>query len=229
MIEPDPGTGARKRVILIDDHPIVATALQGVALTIPNLEFVGAANSCAEGRDLIAREEPDLAIIDMSLSDGDGLDLIQAIRDLSVKIRILVFSMNQENAVGHRVLSAGAHGYLMKGAEISAIREAISVVLAGETFITPELAQQLARSTLPNQGEGQTLVGRLTNREFQVFRLLGEGLTTREVSERLSIGVKTVESHRENIKNKIDCDNASQLILAARDWIRGNTSDLGKI
>ena len=67
MIEPDPGTGARKRVILIDDHPIVATALQGVALTIPNLEFVGAANSCAEGRDLIAREEPDLAIIDMSL------------------------------------------------------------------------------------------------------------------------------------------------------------------
>ena len=131
-------------IILVDDHPIVSTALQGVALTIPHLKFVGAAKNCAEGKELVAKMKPHLAVLDMSLPDGDGMDLIFAFRKLSPETRILAFSMNQERAIGHRVLKAGADGYLMKGSPIPVIRDAIETVLRGETFMSPELARLLA-------------------------------------------------------------------------------------
>lgn len=208
-------------VILVDDHPIVSTALQGIALTIPNLKFIGSAKNCAEATELITQTQPHLAILDMSLPDGDGIDLIIACRKLAPNTRLLAFSMNQEKALGHRALSAGASGYLMKGSPIPLIREAIETVLRGETFMSPELARRLACSSLQKDNSTDSVTS-LTTREFQVFRYLGEGLTTREIAKLLKISIKTVETHRENIKNKLTCENSSQLILAARDWVREN-------
>jgi DNA-binding NarL/FixJ family response regulator len=210
------------KVVVIDDHPIVSTAIQGIAMTIPNLEFAGLAKDCASGKALVAKVLPALAITDVSLPDGDGIDLIHAIRGISPETRILAFSMNKEETLGPRVLKAGAHGYLMKGAPIPQIQEAIQTVLRGETYLSPELARTMAFRLIDRDDKAQD-VDTLTNREFQVFRLIGNGKTTREVSEFLKISIKTVESHRENIKNKLTCESGTELALRARDWVVVNS------
>ena len=215
------------KIIVIDDHPIVSTAVQGIALTINGLVFAGSARDCASGRALVEKTTPELAITDISLPDGDGIDLIQSIRTISPKSRILAFSMNKEESLGPRVLKAGAHGYLMKGAAVSQIQEAIQTVLRGETYLSSELARSMAFRSIGRDDQVQD-VDTLTNREFQVFRLIGSGKTTREISVLLKISIKTVESHRENIKNKVTCDNSNELAIRARDWVKeyGDENDL---
>ena len=220
---PSAKSSSQAKVVVIDDHPIVLAAIQGICMTVPNLEFAGAASSVAEAGALLSKVQPTLAIVDMTLSDGDGFDLISLIQGSVPGCRLLVFSAQEDPTFAERALKKGAHGYLLKGGDIPEIREAIEVVLGGNTFISPELAQIIAyRQVRGVSQEDPTTV--LTTREFQIFQHLGAGKKSAEIAEMLSISPRTVDTHRENLKNKLKCQSATDVIIKAREWMNGSQS-----
>ena len=203
-------------LLLVDDHPIILVAVKALIES----KMPGYRLHCAQTRaDAIATAErirPKLAVIDIMLPDGDGLDLIRKLKELSPGCSVLVFSMQSELRYGPRALKAGASGYLMKGDRVSALLEAIQMIEAGRIYCSPALTEEMMRSWSNNSSAG---IETLSDREFQVFRLMGEGRSTKEISKLLEISTKTVDSHRENMKVKLGCSNSTELLLQARDWL----------
>lgn len=210
---------AKKDLLLVDDHPIILLAVKSLIESKLPAYIPHAAHSQTEALALAAMFKPSLAVVDISLPDGDGLDLIRRLKEISPGCSVLVFSMQSEQQFGARALRAGANGYLMKGDKVSAVIEAIQKIEAGEIYCSPALAQEVMR----NFGkELQGGVETLSNREFHIFRLMGAGHSTKEIAQRLEISSKTVDSHRENIKAKLQCHNSTEVLLQARDWLSRN-------
>jgi DNA-binding NarL/FixJ family response regulator len=164
------------------------------------------------------REGACLVVTDLSLPDSEGLDLIHELLDLCPTAQILVFSMHDESSFGPRALEAGAHGYLTKGDNITELKEALACVLGGNVYASPLLAQLLMRRSVGRPHTGAT-VDKLTEREFQVFKLLGEAHSTKEIAFMLHLSPKTIESHRDKIKTKLGLASGGQLVIAARDFL----------
>jgi DNA-binding NarL/FixJ family response regulator len=209
---------ALKRIVVVDDHPIVRLGIRQMVATQPDLTISGEAASAAEALQL-AKARPDLAIVDLSLEDDSGLNLIRALAEITPVTRVLVLSMHDEALFAERALRAGAHGYIMKQEAIDGLIGAIREVLAGRLFVSKQMSQRL----LERLGQDAPLapggrLGSLTDRELEVFELIGRGLSTAAIADRLDVSVKTIETYRANIKSKLDLKDATDLIRFATAW-----------
>jgi DNA-binding NarL/FixJ family response regulator len=214
----------RARVLIVDDHPPVREAL---ALRIgrqADLEVCGEAADTREALRLVGQCQPDVAVIDISLKTGNGIDLIKRIKDRNDHVRILVWSMHSESLYAERALRAGALGYVNKDQATDRIVEAIRRVLEGKVYLSETMTEALLQRAVGGTREGATRspVELLADRELEVFRLIGEGVKTTEIAERLHLSVKTVETYRDRIRQKLDLSDGTKLAHYATEWVLEN-------
>ena len=205
------------RILIVDDHAMVRMGLEELIVNERDLEVCALASSSAEALEALAREQPDLVIVDLSLPDQNGLELIKQIAAREGAPWMLVHSMHSERLFAHRALKAGARGFVSKEADADEIIAAIRKVLAGEIYLREEISQHLLQVTAGDPAREAGVEG-LSDRELEVLGLLGKALTTREIAERLNLSVKTIESHRESIKSKLGPRNKNELIRRATEW-----------
>ena len=197
------------RVLIVDDHPVVRMGLRAVVEQTGRYEVVGEAGTPAEAVQAAARQQPDVVILDLMLGGRSGADLAAQCLAMGPGVRILVLSQHDEALHAERVLEAGAHGYLMKGADLDGVVQALDAVLRGEIVLSPRMnARILARRF---HGEPQVRYSDLSNREMQNFLLIGAGLTTGQIATDLNLSPKTIGAHREKIKTKLGLETASEL------------------
>lgn len=208
------------RILIVDDHPVVREGLGIWIARQGDLTVCGEAAGAAEALRLIDAINPDVAVIDISLADSDGLDLIHRIRARNPQVRILVWSMFPETLYAERALRAGALGYITKQQATGQIIEAIRTVLAGRMYLSGPIAERLVRRGLGDRNAaGQSPYGSLTDRELEVFRLIGNGRTTAEIAGLLHRSVHTIETYRQRIKTKLDLRTSAELARAAAQWV----------
>lgn len=183
------------------------------------MSVCGLAESASEALAVAARELPDLVIVDLSLPDRNGLELIKQLQANSSPPKVLVNSMHSEKLFAHRALKAGANGYISKEEDTETLLVAIRKVLDGDIYLSEEMTQHLLQVTAgTDPAEGSSGIDALSDREVEVLSLLGRALTTRQVADRLSLSVKTIDTHRENIKAKLGLANNNELIRRAVEW-----------
>jgi DNA-binding NarL/FixJ family response regulator len=211
------------RVLIVDDHPAVREAL---ALRIGmqrDLEVCGEAADIAEAVRLVGDTQPDVAVIDISLKTGNGLDLIKRISDRTDTLRILVWSTHSEALYAERCLRAGALGYVNKDQATDKIVDAIRRVLEGKVYLSDEMTEKMLHRAV---GDGKEVtrspLDGLADRELEVFRLIGGGAKTAEIAERLHLSVKTVETYRDRIRQKLDLSDGTRLSHYATQWVLEN-------
>jgi DNA-binding NarL/FixJ family response regulator len=210
---------AMVNVVLVDDHPIVRQGLAQLLAQEPDLCVCGEAEDEATARRLVAETAPQLVIVDLSLKSGDGIALIKALHADHPTIPILVLSMHDESHFVERALRAGALGYLTKQDASTMILPAIRRVLRGEIFLGEQLSPSLLKRLLSGEPEeAESVVARLSDRELQVFRLIGDGLGTQEIAGRLNLSVKTIETYQAHIKDKLDLRDSRKLVQFAIRW-----------
>jgi DNA-binding NarL/FixJ family response regulator len=207
-------------VLIVDDHPAVREAL---ALRIgrqADMEVCGEAEDMAEALRQIANNPPDLAVVDISLKTGSGIDLIKRIKDRTNQIRILVWSMHSESLYAERALRAGALGYINKDQATERIVEAIRRVLAGKIYLSESMAERLLQRSVGGQQEegSRSPLDVLADRELEVFRLIGKGIKTADIAERLHLSVKTIETYRDRIRHKLGLADGTTLAHFATQW-----------
>jgi DNA-binding NarL/FixJ family response regulator len=207
------------RILLVDDHPIVR---QGLALLIdrePDLSVCGEAEGAHSAFHAIATLLPDLVVLDISLSGPDGLDVLKEIRVKTANLPVLILSMHDESIYAERAMRAGANGYIMKQEATEKVLVAIRRILQGEVYLSDRLTstmlQQYVRGAAP--AKSSPLLN-LTDRELEVFRLIGEGHPTRRIADELHLSVKTIESYQAHIKEKLALRNARELVQHAIEW-----------
>ena len=202
---------APSRIVLIDDHPIVRRGLAGLINDEADLEVVGEASSVAEAFEMLESAHPDVALVDLSLGDGHGLELIKQVRANGWSIKMLVVSMADEALYADRVLRAGASGYLRKDQATDHIIEAIRRILSGRVYLSDNATTRVLNQVAGGEELGGSPIATLSDRELEVFEMLGDGMGSREIAERLHLSVKTVETYREKIKAKLDLKNGNEL------------------
>ena len=208
------------RVLIVDDHPIVREGLRALISQQTDLEVCGEAESVGEAMDLVDSTQPDIAVIDISLKGSDGLELIRRIKERHGSVRMLVSSMHDESMYARRSLRAGAMGFVSKENAGRQIIDAIRRVLDGRIYLSQEMSEQLISRMLERGDKpGPSSVESLSDREFEVFRWIGHGLTTREIADRLHLSVKTVETYRQRIRQKLDLRNGAELAHRASQWV----------
>jgi len=210
-----------RRVLLVDDHPIVRDGLARMIASQPDLSVSGEAGGAEEALRLVAEDPPDLAVVDLFLEGMSGLDLIKVLRERFPALPVLVLSMHDETVYAERVLRAGARGYVMKQVASRTILEAIRTVLRGEVFLSDKLAAGPEGSAAgePDAGTRDAAIVRLSDREREIFALMGQGLTRQAIVEQLGISAKTVETHRANMKYKLNLRSTAELDRQAREWV----------
>jgi DNA-binding NarL/FixJ family response regulator len=211
------------RLLIVDDHPIVRHGLAQLIAEEPDMEVCGQASSVAEASKFLEANAPDVAIVDLSLDDESGLVLIQEIKDRHPKVKILVSSIHDETIYAGRALKAGAVGYIEKRESITKIVEAVRHILEDKIYLSPEMANRLLHRAATGESLDQDPIFMLSNRELEVFEMLGRGKTVQYIAGKLGISPKTVETHRKNIKHKLNIHNGSQLMRCAYDWVRDQT------
>jgi DNA-binding NarL/FixJ family response regulator len=210
------------RILIVDDHPSVR---EGLALRISihsDLEVCGEAESEEQAIELVRQMKPDLVLVDISLKSGHGLELIKRIRSMEPTVKMLVISGFQESLYAERACRAGALGYLNKQESSEKMIEAIRTVLAGERFLSPEISRRLISQALGSSDRKKTPIEQLTDRELEIFRMIGEGLSTGLIANRLFLSTHTIDTHRENIKRKLTLNSAAELSRAAVQWLLEN-------
>ncbi len=217
-------TKKRVRVLIVDDHPAVREAL---ALRIgrqPDLEVCGEAADTGEALRLVADTQPDVAVVDISLKRSNGIDLIKRIKDRNDHVRILVWSMHSESLYAERALRAGALGYVNKDQATDRIVEAIRQVLAGKVWLSEAMAERMLQRAVGTRRQEPTRspLDALADRELEVFRLIGQGVKTAAIAERLHLSVKTVETYRDRIREKLDLEDGTKLAHYATQWVLEN-------
>ena len=206
------------RILIVDDHPLVRSGFAQLIGDCPDLEVCGEAGDMAEALAQIETTRPDLAIIDLSLAGGSGLDLIERIKSHDKDILMLVASMHDETLYAERVLAAGARGYINKQEAQDSIIRAIRQVLAGRVYLSQQMTDRLLSGMVDFTGEKRD-IDSLSNRELQVFELIGQGVSTSRIAEQLNLSTKTIETHQAHIKKKLGLSSAHQLTQRAIRWV----------
>jgi len=205
------------RILIVDDHPLVRTGFAQLIGDCPDMEVCGEAGDMSEALKQVEATNPDLAIIDLSLAGGSGLDLIEHIRARNKKILMLVASMHDETLYAERVLAAGARGYINKQEAQERIIQAIRQVLSGKVYLSQHMTDRLLSGMVDANGEKRD-IDSLSNRELQVFELIGQGVATSQMAEQLNLSVKTIETHQAHIKKKLGLSSAHELNQRAIRW-----------
>ena len=234
ILTADPPATGKKRLLLVDDHPILRQGLANVLNQQAHLCVCGEANDPAEALALAERLQPDLALVDLSLRNGDGVELLKDLRVRQPRMLTLVLSMHDEALYAERALRAGARGYVMKQEKLDRLLLAIGRVLAGAIYVSDQVAARAVQRLAVGGGPGtlemphslDSYVERLTDRELQVFRLIGRGLGTRLIADNLHLSRKTIESHREHIKTKLGLRDGSELVQRAIQWAKDAPGDV---
>ena len=207
------------RILIIDDHPVVRRGLAGLINEADDLTVCGEADSLSQGLALLRELKPALALVDLSLGDGHGLELIKQARAEGLTTRLLVVSMMDESLYADRVLRAGAEGYLRKEEATENIVTAIRDVLIGKVYLSATATARVLNQVATKDGVDKTPIETLSDRELEVFELLGSGLSSRDIAERLELSVKTVETYREKIKAKLSLKNGTELTRHAIHFV----------
>ncbi len=212
--------GSKTRILIVDDHPIVRQGLAELINHESDLAVCGQAEDSHEALRAIKELDPDLAIIDISLRETSGLELIKDIHSQYPGLPVLALSMHDETLYGERALRAGAMGYIMKQEATENVIAAIRKILGGEIYVSEKMATRMVRKLVTGQIETSTSqVERLSDRELEVFHLIGKGHGTRQISERLHLSVKTIETYRAHIKEKLNLADAAELLQYAIQWV----------
>ena len=212
-------TTPKTRVFIVDDHPLVRESLAGLIDQQPDLSVCGVADRSSSALAAIGTAQPDVTIVDLSLADGSGLDLIRDLRQQYPRVAVLVLSMHDESLYAERALRAGARGYLMKRAASRDVVVAIRRVREGRIAVSPELAEALAAKLVSGPPEGTDPVSTLSDRELDVFRLVGQGRETRQIADALHLSAKTVQTYCARIKDKLGLNTANELLREAVRWL----------
>lgn len=213
------GSVVRRRIFFVDDHPLVREWLASMVALEGDLEVAGHAEDAAAALASVPQSRSDLMVVDLSLPRGSGLELIKVMRTQHPAVRLLVLSMHEEASVAERAFRAGAHGYAIKRDSGPQIIEGIRVVLAGKFYASPSLTAQLAGRMFGGAARGARSPDELlSDREMDVFRLRGEGLSPKEIADRLAVSVKTVSSYDARIKEKLGLVDAGELMREAVLW-----------
>lgn len=206
------------RIVLVDDHPMVRERLAELISRELDMVVCGEAGDRGEALEVIARENPTLVVVDLSLKNSSGLDLIKDLRDLRPGLPILVLSMMDENLFAERTIRAGAHGYLNKQEATCKVLEAIRQILAGRIYLSPDLSGEFLSRIVGRPQRPSQSIEKLSDRELQIFELLGQGYGSRQTAEYLGLDVKTIETYRSRLKEKLNLKNASELLRKAIAW-----------
>jgi DNA-binding NarL/FixJ family response regulator len=220
-----------KRVLIVDDHPILRHGLRHVIESQEDLSVCGEADTERDARIAIKELVPDAVVADISLRQGDGIELVRDIRAHHPKLPVLVFSNHDESIYAERMLAAGASGYIMKKSGAAAVLLALRRVLSGGIFVSEEIGNGMIQRFAADGGHAAANpIDRLSNREVQILHMIGKGMSTRETALSLNLSVKTVESHRQRIKRKLNLTNATQLMQCAVNWFgHVNREPLGPV
>ncbi|MGE5194151.1 MAG: response regulator [Deltaproteobacteria bacterium] len=218
----EPGTSTT-RIVIVDDHPLVREGLIGLLAAQSDFAVCGEASGVAEARQIVADSKPDVAIVDLTLSDGSGLELIKELRANHPEVRLLVLSMHDESLYAERALRAGALGYVSKHEASRTIVQAVRTILSGKLYLSPNMTELVVqRAFVAGADLSRPAVDRLTEREREVFELIGQGLSSRQIAVKLEISPKTIETHREHIKEKLELTTSTELTRYAVQWVLEN-------
>lgn len=210
----------KRRILLVDDHTVVRESLAQLINGQGDLEVCCQTDSANKALGIVARSAPDLVVVDLSLKDGSGLELIKQIAALRADLPIMVLSMHDENIYAERALRAGALGYVMKSEDSQTVMRALRRVLQGQVHVSEAMSECMVHKLVGRPAlENHSGVAHLSDRELEVFKLLGEGHTTRQIAQRLHMSMSTVETHRAHLKEKMHLENAAELIRAAVQWV----------
>src|SRR5947207_11731114 len=213
----------KSRIVVVEDHPVVCAGLMQLIGNQADLTCAGTAEDTAAAKRLVEQCEPDLMLLDLRLKSGDSLELIKSLRVEHPEVRVLVLSQYDELIFAERALRAGASGYVMKENATDEVLRAVRKVLAGELYFSERVAAAIVQRTLREKPNGSRVgVERLSDREMQVFQLLGAAFSPREIAEQFHLSRKTIETHCEKIKHKLSLHTAAELRRFARRWAAEN-------
>jgi DNA-binding NarL/FixJ family response regulator len=208
----------RARIFLVDDHPVFREGLTSLLEREGDFAVCGAADAALQAFSEIQRKRPDLVLLDISLPGKSGLELIKDLNAALPDMPVLVVSMHDENLYAERVLRSGGRGYVMKQEGPDRILHGVRQVLNGEVFLSPKISGSILAGLAGGQDKGRPPISRLTEREFEVFQLIGMGRESRAIAKQLNLSVKTVDAHRGNLKKKLKMKNGTELICLAVRW-----------
>jgi DNA-binding NarL/FixJ family response regulator len=212
----------KTKIFLVDDHPLVREWLTNLIRQQPDFVVCGEAEDAPRAMQVIAEVKPDVAIVDISLKDASGIELIKNLKAFQPDLAIVVLSMHDELFYAERALRAGARGYIMKREATQKIIAGIRQVLAGKLYMSEQLVGVLARRFVVGRLPGGSLVEQLSDRELEVFQLLGQGYETRQVAEAIHVSMKTVQAYCARIKEKLNLSNGTELLREAVRWRENN-------
>jgi DNA-binding NarL/FixJ family response regulator len=216
----DESSNRKKRVLIVDDHPVFRFGLAGLISEQTRLEVCGHADSAPLALDAMRRLKPDIVLVDLSLRGTNGIELIKLMKAEEPDLPVLVISMHNEAVFGMRALKAGALGYVMKAEAMNHVAEAIFKVLQGKIYVSPEFAEKLIFKAVQSAEAGAgSPVDALSDRELEVLQQLGRGGSTRSIAEALHLSVKTIETHRAHIKEKLGLQDSEEMVKFAIDWV----------
>lgn len=211
---------AKNTIFIVDDHPMLRRGLASLIESEPDLSVCGEAATCQAALKGIQQSKPDLVIVDLGLEGGDGLELLRDMKVRHPKTPALVLSMYEEAVYAERALRAGARGYVTKQQLDDTVLIAIRRVLNGETYMSEKLEARFAEKFLGGRTlETDSPLAVLTDRELEVFRLIGQGQGTRQIAQRLRLSIKTIESYREHLKQKLTLESGAELARRATRWV----------
>ena len=207
------------KIILVDDHPLVREGLVNLISQQPDFEVCGEAGSEPQALELIGSVQPSVAIVDISLENGSGIELIKSIKAIHPNVTVLVLSMHDESLYAERALRAGARGYIMKREAAKKVIQGIRCVLAGQLYVSDKIAAMMAEKFVDGRLTATASpVEQLSNRELEVFELLGRGYNTRQIADHLHVGFKTIQAYCARIKEKLNLANVNELLREAVRW-----------
>ena len=215
------GDDAKIKVLVVDDHPIVRQGIRMLVNQESDMAVCGEAESAPEALQVLQETEPDVAVVDLALKESSGLDLIKDIRIRRPNVLILVLSMRDESFYAERTLRAGAKGYLTKEEGTDKVIEGIRQILDGQYYLSERIEAKMISRIAGGTPQETPSVDSLTDRELQIYEMIGQGMPTREIAKRLHLSVKTIDSHREHIKDKLQVDSAAELLKHAIQWVQG--------
>jgi DNA-binding NarL/FixJ family response regulator len=210
----------KTKVLLVDDHPILRAGLSKLINQESDMAVCGEAEDGPTAFEMVGRVQPDIAVIDISLKGGNGIELIKNLKARHPDLPMLVLSMHDESLYAERAIRAGSRGYIMKEEAIEQVLIAIRKVMAGEIFLSERMKNRMLQQMAGSKGKVvSSPIELLTDRELEVFRLIGEGHSTRQIAGELHLSVRTVEAYREYIKEKLNLKNATELAQHAFHWV----------
>ncbi|MCU0822099.1 MAG: response regulator transcription factor [Spirochaetes bacterium] len=214
-------TAKKKKIFLVDDHPVIRQGIRQVVESHEDLAVCGEASNADDAVKEINKLKPDLVIADIMLEgSANGIDLVKSIRERFPDIYTIVLSMHDESLYAERAIRAGARGYIMKEVAPKNIIEAIRTVLGGELYLSESQSKKIIDKLVHGSADtGDLSLGSLSDREIEIFQLLGNGFSTKEIAKKLNLSIYTVESHKRNIKTKMKLKNSSEVIKHAIQWV----------